>query len=234
MQSRSCLSLRLLHTLQACALGCLLAPAAHAASFDCAKKSSQVETVICADAKLSKQDEALAATYGAALKQREGAQRDSLRREERQWLAHRNAACALPDVDNEANRIAAARCVGSETARRIEALKTGAGSTPAPAPPQKKAADQYRRGAGDTLDLSAQPDGSASLAIMAGNVRGVCDVELDGKRASAGHFFFKDPDSDCAVSVEVKGKKASVDSSGSCNSFCGAHAPDFTGDYLRR
>ena len=230
MRLLSQLSPRLLHALQACALACLLAPAARAASFDCAKKSSQVETVICADGELSKQDEALAAAYGAVLKQRQGAQRDSLRREQRQWLAHRNAACELSEIDNEANRIAVTRCVGSETARRIEVLKTGA----PPSPPQKSAADQYRRGADDTLALSAKPDGSASIAIMAGNARGVCDVELDGKRVSAGHFFFKDPDTGCAVSVEVNGKKASVDSSGSCSSFCGAHAPDFTGNYSRK
>ena len=46
---------------------CLAAPAlGSAASFDCAKASTKVEELVCADAALSAQDETLAAVYRQA------------------------------------------------------------------------------------------------------------------------------------------------------------------------
>jgi uncharacterized protein YecT (DUF1311 family) len=217
------------------AASALSASGAHAASFDCGKKLSQVETMICADAELSQQDEALAATYGAALKQVGAAQRNTLRRAERQWIADRNNCCALSDIDNEANRIATRRCIAADTSQRIAALKAIAdGAPPAVPAADKHGGDEYRRGTDDVLQLAEQADGRTSLAIMAGNARGVCDVELEGRRVAAARFLFTDPDSGCSVSVDLAGNSAAVDSSGACSSFCGAHAPDFTGAYLRK
>ncbi len=216
-------------------LAALAATVAHAASFDCGKKLNQIETLICEDNELSRQDEQLAAAYAAAFRQSGVAQREDLRGAERRWLAHRNEACALSEIDNEANRIAVKRCVGADTGQRIEALKAiAAGAPPAAAPPDKHAGDEYRRGADDVLQLTEQADGKVSLEIMAGNARGVCDVELDGRRVASARFLFTDADTGCSVSVDIAGNSATVDSSGRCSSFCGVHAPGFTGAYLRK
>ena len=208
---------------------------APAASFDCSKKLNQIETLICADAELSTQDNALAGAYSAAARQGSAAQQSALRRDERQWISHRNAACALSDIDNVANRIAVKRCVFSDTGKRIELLKAIAAGAPlAPPAGTPQAGDEYRRGANDTLQLTEQADGKAGVAIIAGNARGVCDIELEGRRLAPGRYLFTDADSGCSVSVEVAGNSATVDSSGACLSLCGTHAPGFTGTYLRK
>jgi uncharacterized protein YecT (DUF1311 family) len=217
-------------------LAALLGPAAvHAASFDCGKKLNQVETVICEDGELSQQDELLAAAYStahsAAFRQGGVAQRDALRREERAWVERRGTACALSDIDNEASRAVVKRCIAATTGLRIDALKAAAAAVAAT---DRQAGDEYRRGADDLLQLVEQPDGRASVAIMAGNARGVCDVELDGRRLAPGRYLFTDTESGCSVSVDVAGNSATVDSSGACSSLCGAHAPGFTGAYLRK
>jgi uncharacterized protein YecT (DUF1311 family) len=218
-----------------CALGLGGSPAdnALAASFDCARKLNQVETLICEDPELSRQDEGLAAAYAMAFKQGTAAQRESLLREQRQWIAQRNSGCALSDIDNEANRSAARRCIASSTSSRVDALKAIAAGAAPGAAVAKHSGEQYHRGANDVLQLTEQADGKAALAIMAGNARGVCDVELDGRRVAASRFLFTDADSGCSVSVDLAGNTATVDSSGACSSFCGEHAPGFTGAYLR-
>jgi uncharacterized protein YecT (DUF1311 family) len=67
------------------------APDAWAASFDCAKASTQVEKTVCSDSELSRLDEALDHAY-AELKGL-GRRVDELRKEQFQWLSVRNA-CA--------------------------------------------------------------------------------------------------------------------------------------------
>jgi len=70
-----------------CSLICFLE--ASAASFDCAKASSQVEKTICSDPELSKLDEELGATYEAALRNAPQTVAQ-LRREQRRWLKIRD------------------------------------------------------------------------------------------------------------------------------------------------
>ena len=67
----------------------VLALAAQAASFDCDKASTQVEKTICSDPELSKLDEELSAAYTTSTS--DTARADQSRREQRRWLAQRNA-----------------------------------------------------------------------------------------------------------------------------------------------
>lgn len=60
-----------------------------AASFDCAKATTEVEKEICADTELSILDDRLAAAYRRALVV--ATDKDALRREQREWLAKRDA-----------------------------------------------------------------------------------------------------------------------------------------------
>lgn len=72
--------------------GMLLAGAAQAASFDCARAQSPVEKLICAEPALSKLDDELATAYANRLKDNKST--DALRQEQRQWLKERNGCVA--------------------------------------------------------------------------------------------------------------------------------------------
>jgi uncharacterized protein YecT (DUF1311 family) len=93
-------------------LTCLVAGQAQAASFDCAKASTKVEKLICADAGLSKLDEELAQAY------RDGARRtaepDRYKREQRTWLKQRESCLA--------DETQAPACLKSKYTQRIQAL----------------------------------------------------------------------------------------------------------------
>ena len=65
-----------------------LATASQAASFDCAKATSKVEKMICADAELSKLDEEMVKIYHQAQKDLHNA--DWFSNQQRLWLKHRN------------------------------------------------------------------------------------------------------------------------------------------------
>lgn len=69
----------------------LLAPAASAASFDCAKAASPIERLLCSDATLGHQDEQLGNAYAALLESASRAEIASLRSAQRAWLTQRNA-----------------------------------------------------------------------------------------------------------------------------------------------
>lgn len=71
-----------------------LAPGAQAASFDCAKAGTATEKAICRDPALSKQDEAVAAAFKAALTLwPTGNWPTYIRTEQRNWLKDRNGIC---------------------------------------------------------------------------------------------------------------------------------------------
>ncbi|WP_244788336.1 lysozyme inhibitor LprI family protein [Cupriavidus pauculus] len=78
-----------LRLLSATALLCLSA-VAHAASFDCKKAGTFVEKEICADASLSKLDDALTSNYRMMMASNLGDGGASLKKEQRAWLAKRN------------------------------------------------------------------------------------------------------------------------------------------------
>jgi uncharacterized protein len=85
--------------------------AGHAASFDCTKAASQVEKLICAEDELSRLDDELAAAYRAVSGDPGAA--DQVRRDQRQWLAVRNAcrdrACIKSAYDRRLADLRAAR-----------------------------------------------------------------------------------------------------------------------------
>ena len=73
------------------------AMAGQATSFDCAKASTAVEKMICADAELSSLDEKMATVYEKALQQNEK-HAAAIQQEQKQWMKKRNA-CADMDWD---------------------------------------------------------------------------------------------------------------------------------------
>jgi hypothetical protein len=87
---------RLAASLAALALVTLAAPAS-AVSFDCAKARTKVETLICKDPQLSRQDEDLAKAYGEALKVWDGRIAAYVKLTQRGWAASR--ALRPPDSD---------------------------------------------------------------------------------------------------------------------------------------
>lgn len=96
-----------------CVALCLAAPAlGSAASFDCAKASTKVEKLVCADAALSAQDETLAAVYRQAASLTLGGSEP--RQSQRAWMKRRNA-CA--DAD----------CIAQAYATRIAELADAIG-----------------------------------------------------------------------------------------------------------
>jgi uncharacterized protein len=72
-------------------VGLLSGAAAHAASFDCAKAATSTEKSICASPTLSEYDEHLARYYGAARAHVGPSAAPCLARNQREWLAVRNA-----------------------------------------------------------------------------------------------------------------------------------------------
>lgn len=64
----------------------VLACAAHAASFDCARAGTRIEKTICSDPALSALDEKLAAAYRARLKSWQGKIEPYVRADQRRWL----------------------------------------------------------------------------------------------------------------------------------------------------
>ena len=73
-------------------LGALLASAAAAQSFDCAKATTTVEQAVCKDPKLAALDVTLAQAYHRAQAADPG-QRDALLANQRQWIAARDHRC---------------------------------------------------------------------------------------------------------------------------------------------
>jgi len=78
------------------ALG-LMAPAAPAFAFDCAKARTKVETAICADPKLKAADDAMTAVYDNLHAAADAAAKEALRLSQLRWIAQREG-CAYPDA----------------------------------------------------------------------------------------------------------------------------------------
>lgn len=82
---------------------------AQAASFDCAKATTKIEKLICADVELSRLDEELAAAYKAALQDEKRV--EPLRQAQKQWIKKRNGCV---DAD----------CVKRIYAKRLQGLSS--------------------------------------------------------------------------------------------------------------
>lgn len=74
-------------------LACLLADTACAASFDCAKASSDTEKLICAKPALSSLDDQLQAAYRKASGTVADNNKDMLLKEQRNWIRYARNAC---------------------------------------------------------------------------------------------------------------------------------------------
>lgn len=92
----------------------LTGAAAASPSFDCAKAGTATEHAICASARLSALDRALAEAYRAARSGVGAAERDRIRSEQIDWLGARDACAADPD------------CLAERMEARIAALRDGA------------------------------------------------------------------------------------------------------------
>lgn len=100
-------------------------PAA-AASFDCAKARTKVETLICKDPQLSRQDEDLAKAYGEALKVWDGKIAAYVKMTQRGWVGGRTLLPAGQDMggvycNDDDNRLSCLRDIHAE---RIAVLKS--------------------------------------------------------------------------------------------------------------
>jgi uncharacterized protein YecT (DUF1311 family) len=128
----------------------LAARPAAAASFDCAKARSKVETLICKDPQLSRQDEDLAKAYGEALKAWDGKIAAYVRMSQRGWM--RTRALTLPGMSGDGvlceDDAAALSCLRTIHADRIAVLRS----------PGFRLSGIYVRGQ-DFLRIKAMPTG---------------------------------------------------------------------------
>jgi uncharacterized protein len=98
-----------------------VAPALHAASFDCAKASSTLQRSICSDAKLSAADSTMAALYRNDLAQLSSNTVGLLRADQVQWLAWAQQLCHT--TEDIARHTVIAECLKPLYADRIKVLR---------------------------------------------------------------------------------------------------------------
>lgn len=90
--------MKLSPALSTLSIGCLIAMApvaGVAASFDCSKNLTPMESLICSDNSLSQLDEKMSKAYSAALAR--SSDKAALRREQREWIARRDPCGANRD-----------------------------------------------------------------------------------------------------------------------------------------
>jgi uncharacterized protein YecT (DUF1311 family) len=93
------------------------APDTRAASFDCSRAATRVETAICEDRALSALDNQMAQNYRALLNRTSGATESRIRSEQKTWLRQRNA-CGED-----------ARCLNREYRARIQSIASWSGAS---------------------------------------------------------------------------------------------------------
>lgn len=159
--------------------GLTLPLTAQAASFDCAKAASATEKAICRDQALSKQDEAVAAAYKAALTLwPAGNWAAYLRTEQRNWLRDRDSICKGGDV----------ACLKRDYELRLGYLQR----------PSLKWTGRYAAGAcprsGVYLDVSPRyPEDGVSVDIyVCPNSSGNMLRQAEGKPDASGRLDHKD------------------------------------------
>jgi uncharacterized protein YecT (DUF1311 family) len=95
-------------------------PGAIGPSFNCAQARQPDEQLICGDAALARSDSRLAETFGKLVTATAEAQREALRREQREWVSQRGKQCNI-NADTrvtDANRAALVRCLNGIYATR--------------------------------------------------------------------------------------------------------------------
>jgi uncharacterized protein len=110
--------------LPALGLACWLPCAAAAPAPNCADTSAPVQRLICADAQLTQQDQAIGELYGTLLQQSADADRKRLKARQNSWLTAREAC-----VNGERPH----QCLADQQKRRLIELKIGLGQLKTPA-----------------------------------------------------------------------------------------------------
>jgi uncharacterized protein YecT (DUF1311 family) len=169
----------------------------HAASFNCAKASQLVESLICADPDLSALDDSLADAYRDALANTGAA--GNLRAAQRQWLKSRNACQSKA-------------CLAQKYAARLTTL--GAPATPVPIAPASRASEPPAR-VGDCADSviagketrfqgTTPGEAGGELFVRLGNglTLYLIDVSLNPPPESADRYMYST--SDFAIGDRVR------------------------------
>ncbi|MEJ7806319.1 MAG: lysozyme inhibitor LprI family protein [Telluria sp.] len=196
------------------------APFASAASFNCAKASSNVEKMVCANPALSRQDDYLNDSYKRAV-ERLG-DKLALREGQRAWLK----SGALNDCKTT-------ECVKLAYGTRVKQLDDAVKS------PWNGHYVRHYKGKGDrntaeivliaTGDSSVTGEGS-TMWLGPNAANGQVNVgEFSAVGAITGaNLVFKDEE--CRVSARLKGRVLKVED----NNMCGGNNATFTGEYRRK
>jgi uncharacterized protein len=196
------------------------APLASAASFDCAKASSAVEKMVCANPDLSRQDDYLNGSYQRAVA-RVG-NTAALRASQRAWLK----SGALNDCKT-------AECVKLAYGTRVKLLDDAVKS------PWNGQYARYYKGKADRHTA-----GIVLIASSEGGVLGEGEALWMGPNAANGQVHvgafralgsftgakltFKQDE--CTITAALKGARLVVED----NNQCGGHNVTFSGDYRRK
>jgi uncharacterized protein len=187
-----------------------------AASFDCSKAATPVEHAVCANARLSRLDEQLAQAYRKAIA---GAQADSIRHAQRDWMRTRDA-CASD------------ACLEQAYAQRLAALQAS------PATAMHDVGGTYERtGSGDhsaELTIARAADGRLHVsgnAQWVGNaeIGNVHTGEVDGTFALEGDRLHYDAEG-CRFTLTFTRDGLAVSDD---NAACGGMNVTFDGAYVK-
>ena len=110
-------------------LGALIASAAPALAFDCAKSTTKVEKAICADRSLGLADADMTNAYVAARDASNPSEKKMLVLSQRRWIDQRENACAYAEETELTS------CISKETGERKLLLQGAPESGPGPASP---------------------------------------------------------------------------------------------------
>ncbi len=203
--------------------------AIEAASFDCAKAATKVEMLVCANAALSAQDEALAATYRQAASLSKPGDSEP-KTSQRAWLKQRNVC-------------ADAECVAAAYRARIAELEDAIGqdlNAEAIAGSYTRRDDDYSdESEPSDITVRALPDGRVTIegeALWVGDAEtgNVNTGTIDGDHdVRAGRVDYRDGNDEwsCVLTLRFSRLALDVDEP---NPTCGGHRVRFGGHYIRR
>mgnify|MGYP000853181553 FL=1 len=202
--------------------------AIEAASFDCTKATTEVEKLVCADAALSAQDEALAATYRQAASLTTPGDTEP-RASQRAWLKQRNACTE-------------AECVANAYRARIAELEDAIGqdlNAEAIAGSYTRRDRNYSdEGEPSEITVRALPDGRVTIegeALWIGNAEtgNVNTGTLEGDHElRAGVVDYRDGDDEWSCVLTLRFGRDSIDIDEPRPS-CGGNHVRFGGHYRK-
>ena len=162
-----------------------LAPASHAASFDCAKAATKVEKAICADPGLSRADSDMAAAYRAALAVTPTPA--SLRAEQREWVKEMSLEASDLKAVYE-TRIATLKDVvtaGREARRPVEIATLASRCVPVRGSPACKVTESGKISLGVGAPWLWQHQSMSDGDLTTGEAMVVLRPAADGRTATA-------------------------------------------------